>query len=501
MIAPTMFTVIPEPELVFGVGRAGADGQIRDPQRGLSTHGPYSHRLGRPWHPPKVRLLPVAAESDWDTCLSAVNRLNDFERMPQLTARLRTDYPGFDSTFRCPITIDTGLPSQRISDAAFESALSASSASVGYRRVLDICDEAIANLGLTGSHEVVLLQLPAAIIDRFRRLDPEYRPLTPSRPPKRDKLQMLLFEDLTQSVEDDRAEETLYHDLRRSLKVRCMRRKIALQIVTSAFVTEDEACPWAYKLWNISTSIFCKAGGIPWRLANAEDVAYCGIRFGIQRTSSGQEILVGLAQVVNANGQLVAVKAGAATRSQRRSESGYYLGREQARQLIRSALSDFESVVGRLPRRVVIHKSSPFKAEEVAGMEEAASGIRNLDLVYLKEGCGIRLLPERGQPADRGTALPTSDRSMLLYTSGHVPEFEKYGGLHVPTPIELVVFRSDRPMIALANDVLKLTKMNWNSTVFDCRLPSTFDNATEMIGMMKELGPNERLDPDIRYYI
>jgi len=50
-------------------------------------------------------------------------------------------------------------------------------------------------------------------------------------------------------------------------------------------------------------------------------------------------------------------------------------------------------------------------------------------------------------------------------------------------------------------DILRLTKMDWNSTVYDPFLPCTFANATEMIGMMKELREHEALDPNLRYYI
>ncbi len=67
--------------------------------------------------------------------------------------------------------------------------------------------------------------------------------------------------------------------------------------------------------------------------------------------------------------------------------------------------------------------------------------------------------------------------------------------------MEIVRARSTRPLRSLAIDVLRLTKMNWNSTVYDPMLPCTFSNATEMIGMMKEMNENESLDANVRYYI
>src|SRR5688572_21939562 len=93
------FIILPEPELSFG--SAGPAPQLaRDPQKGLLDHGPYSLRLGKPWHPNVVRLFPIASEDDWTVCIEAVKRLEDFERIPKVAAKLRADYPGFEQAFR-----------------------------------------------------------------------------------------------------------------------------------------------------------------------------------------------------------------------------------------------------------------------------------------------------------------------------------------------------------------------------------------------------------------
>lgn len=491
-----LFTVLPEPNLRFGP-TGGKNEERHDPQCGLLEHGPYSLRLGNRWHPSRVVVYPVASTVEWTTCLEALRRLEDFARMDAKSARVRADFPGFSNVFRTILTIEADQRRQSIPHEEFAKALATSSPAAGYKMALMAITEALDRLGDIGPHGVVFLQLPADIVDKFHRFDPDFKPVG-ERPKRRDKHQMLLFEEL---LGEEEQAETLYHDLRRSIKAICMRRKVAIQLVTSNFVNEDEDCPWAGKLWNISTSIFCKAGGLPWRLATDEDVAYCGVRFGISKSGVGQSVLVGLAQLVNASGELVALQSGQASRGSRRSEVGYYLTRDQARTLMIKALRDFESVVGRLPQRVVVHKSSPFKAEEIDGMEQAASGIRELDLVYLKLSNTIRLLPDRGLPADRGSMVPTTEGSALLYTCGNVPQFSKWRGMHVPRPLEMVRARANRPLRSLAVDVLRLTKMDWNSTVYDPFLPCTFANATEMIGMMKELRENEALDPNLRYYI
>jgi hypothetical protein len=275
----------------------------------------------------------------------------------------------------------------------------------------------------------------------------------------------ILLEEL-EHADAGEPEETLFHDLRRSIKVMSMRMDIACQIVTDNFIDEDPGQPWAGKLWNIGTSIFCKAGGIPWRVVTNENVAYCGVRFGVTKDRKGQSILVGLAQVFNGAGELVALRAGQAMKKQSRSERGYYLSQEQARNLLSGAIADYQVVTGKLPDRVVVHKSSPYKGDEIQGMEEAAGGVRELDLIFIKAGAGLRLIPDRGQPADRGTVVPTSADSALVYTTGFQGETGKWRGKHVPKPYEIVRFKSARSLVENARDLLRLTKMNWNTTLY-----------------------------------
>src|SRR5205085_1434712 len=106
-----------------------------DPQKGLLAHGPYGLRLGSRWHPTSVSLYTVASESDWDTCVSAASRLQDFERMEKVSARTRVDYPGFRQAFNSDLKIVSNRARQCIPDAEFAEALSMASPAAGYRKV------------------------------------------------------------------------------------------------------------------------------------------------------------------------------------------------------------------------------------------------------------------------------------------------------------------------------------------------------------------------------
>lgn len=494
------YAVIPEPILDFGQSRTG-EARATDPQRGLEQFGPYSTRLGGKWHPAVTTVVPIAATDDWDSVVAGLSRLTEFQRIEDPTSAARTDYPGFQSAFRSRLVIDTGHApaAQRLDASELVAALALPSAADGYRRILAVLDRSLSQLGAVGESAVVVIYLPRAVIDRFRRFTPDFRLVTEEEMGHASGPTRVFLEEVDRPEGD--VEATLFHDLRRSIKVMCMRRSIACQILTDNFLHEDPDVPWAGKLWNVGTSLFCKGGGIPWRVVTDENVAYCGIRFGVTKDRGGQSILVGLAQVFNAAGELVALRAGRALKGRSRSERGYYMSQGQARSLLSDAVADYQGVTGRLPDRIVIHKSSPYKPEEVQGLEEAAAGVRELDLIYLKAGAGLRLIPDRGQPADRGTVVPTSGDSALVYTTGYEEETGKWRGKHVPKPYEIVRFKSTRSLVENARDVLRMTKMNWNTTLNYRREPCTFTNATEVIGMMKELRDDDVLKPSIKYYI
>ncbi len=78
---------------------------------------------------------------------------------------------------------------------------------------------------------------------------------------------------------------------------------------------------------------------------------------------------------------------------------------------------------------MVVHKTSPFTPEEVAGFELALDEGMRLDLVSMTQGSDLRFLRPGVNPPLRGTYIKLSDHETLLFTVGYVPEFRDYPGL------------------------------------------------------------------------
>lgn len=301
-ISTAHFTVIDEPWLEFGKARAKRDPFGRDPQLGLIEFGPYSLQLGGRWHPRETHLIPVSAESDFDEVASITKSLTEFERVQTPGTYARTDFPGYDAAFRSELKVHCDVDGQRISDSLFSESLKNRSVKDGFNDIVSGLNAAIEStskkVGIPNA--IVVVYLSRDIVTQFRRLTPSFKAITPKKkrqPKNTGSSQLLLFDELNEPEEQETSEESLYHDLRRALKTRAMQSGTPLQILTDSFLTDEPSQPWAGKYWNVSCSLFAKAGGIPWRLPTEENIAHCGIRFGVSTNTSGVKILVGVAQV------------------------------------------------------------------------------------------------------------------------------------------------------------------------------------------------------------
>jgi len=70
-------------------------------------------------------------------------------------------------------------------------------------------------------------------------------------------------------------------------------------------------------------------------------------------------------------------------------------------------------------------------------------------------------------PPLRGTFLELEQNKFALYTRGSVEFFATYPGMYVPQALGIRSKRPIRGRFFLAQEILALTKMNWNNTQFD----------------------------------
>lgn len=86
-------------------------------------------------------------------------------------------------------------------------------------------------------------------------------------------------------------------------------------------------------------------------------------------------------------------------------------------------------------------------------------------------------------------------------TRGSVPYYGTYPGLRIPRPLLLVPHEnSDSALPRLAEEMLALTKVNWNTTQFDQKMPAPIKAARDVGRILKHIEYGAAISPDFRKY-
>jgi hypothetical protein len=113
----------------------------------------------------------------------------------------------------------------------------------------------------------------------------------------------------------------------------------------------------------------------------------------------------------------------------------------------------------------------------------------------------IRLFRNGVYPPLRGMCLSLDDRQQILYTKGSVEFFATYPGMYMPRTLRITADKVENTPRFLAEEVLALTKMNWNDTQFDGGLPITIRAAREVGDILKYAGPADAIPPHYSFYM
>lgn len=316
------------------------------------------------------------------------------------------------------------------------------------------------------------------------------------------------------SEETEDAEEPqtsrLVYDYRDMLKARMMALRKPIQIIRPGTYDESKLRQQkkrpdrvltpqheATRAWNIFTALYYKAGGTPWRIvreSSALTACYVGVSF--YETFEGDALRTSIAQVFNERGEGVIVRGGAAKIS--KEDRQPHLAGDDAAALLTNALRRYREVHKTLPARVVVHKSSGFDADELAGFLHAldAEKIDQADLLSFGKSY-IRLSRSGTYPPLRGTMVSLSDEHHILYTKGSVDFFRTWPGMHIPTPRAFKVAQAESTPRFLAQEIMSLTKMNWNNSQFDGSDPITLRAAREVSRVLRYC--DDDVTPETRY--
>jgi hypothetical protein len=227
--------------------------------------------------------------------------------------------------------------------------------------------------------------------------------------------------------------------------------------------------------WKLGTASYYKSGGRPWQLANIRGgVCYVGLVYKQLPKLGDIQHACCAAQMFLSDGEGIVFR-GALGPWYQPDTRQFHLDRPAAQQLISMVLSEYRLRHPKEPAELFIHAKASFSDEEWAGFSEACKGLTtNLVGVQIADAWDYLKLFRRGSyPTIRGTAMLTSNRAAFLWTSGYVPRLDTYMGPDTPNPLLVSVRRGDANIETVLADILSLTKINFNSCLFNDRQPVT----------------------------
>ncbi len=315
--------------------------------------------------------------------------------------------------------------------------------------------------------------------------------------------------------EDDTEETEAVLDFHHLLKAKCMElnKAVPIQIVLPETYTgkgrrrkqrperhrrlQDEAT----RAWNLHTALYYKANGIPWRMKRlSTQLTTCFVGVSFYKTLDQQKVHTSSAQVFNERGEGFVVRGGPAKFD--KNDRQPHLAGDDAFRLLTDALDRYWQEHHNRPARVALHKTSRFTDAESNGFLQAASAkqVHSIDLMTVDRSF-TRLFRAGQYPTLRGTFLTLDDKSHRLYTRGSVDFFATYPGMYVPRSLEICCQAVEQTPRFLAEEILSLTKMNWNNTQFDGFSPITVRAARQVGNILKYIGEDGRVQPRYSYYM
>lgn len=491
--------VLREPMLEFGNGVGGVDPRLAMKMSG--AYGGFADKSER------IELGLVCLREEVQAIKNWFASMRGLLLGEEANAERFREFPGTEKVYGCAYEIPDKFI--RTIEPHEYAAHASRHPNERFEGMLDLYSRKIESLFNDVRPQVVLVGLPEAEAE-LRMFNPRLsikERAALERLQRDDDAQMELFapdpDELKRMAElKPHADELLFRNFYRALKARMMQspNAIPLQVVREHTYREDKAQQSAAtRAWNLSVSLFYKAGNMPWRPKELpQNFCFVGISFHYLKRQTGDIIYASVAQAFSSTVQPFVLKGAHVPPDQVRYRQPY-LNTEQAHDLIRRVIESYEMLAGVKPDRVVIHKTSRYQEEEIEGFRSALGLVPAMDLIWLAP-TGFRLVKKGSEEAWRGTLVDVDGRDHYLFTTGFVPWWKEYPGPYIPSPIQ---FGSVGPtdLKARAKEILALTKMNWNSSDGLARFPITISFARRVGAVVTEIADDPNPNPSYRFYM
>ena len=440
---------VEEPRLIFSGNKTHVH-----PIQGLIEHRPYDHALVQSGFTRSVRLGIVCPRAETQALQSFLSQISQTHPPAQTERDYLVDFPGFQGAYGLPIEIPEPGSSGWVS-----------------------CPEPSSNDPQAGSLEL------ASLINRsVETLDASCKP----------SVTLIFIPHRWQHLRGFRTDEERF-DLHDFVKAFCVQRGVATQFLEEHTLSLNQKCRiW----WWLSLAFYAKSLMTPWVLDGLDsDTAFVGLGFSIDHLAErGRHVVLGCSHIYSARGEGLQYRLSKIDNPIIR-RSNPFMPEEDAQKLGETIRQLFFESRGKLPRRVVIHKRTPFIQSERAGLLSGLSGVEQIELLEIQIDDALRYVAsaqrsdgkiyENNYPVRRGSTIKLDDHTALAWVHGSTdannPRFTYFQGKRrIPAPLYIKRHAGCSDLIMIAEEIIGLSKMNWNSFDLYTKMPATVNSSNEI---------------------
>lgn len=446
-----------EPNLEFLDKSSGFFTTDFHPMRGLIKNKPYDFPLNGNVFDAEINLGIICPRKHKSALYNFLNRLNTKQVAGTSNPDYLIDYPGFTNAYGIPLNlpdIDSGL-----------------------------WQDTDINLPISD-----LMQSANELAEKIKRAIDQLETVN-------KKLVLVIFIPTEWNIISDINKEHEHFDLHDYIKAYAAQKQIATQFIQESTLSDNLICQVN---WWLSLSFYVKAQRTPWILNGLEsNTAFVGIGYSVNRRKDKSKVVLGCSHIYNSLGQGLKYRLSRVEDCYFDKQNNPYLSYQDAYKFGTLVRELFFNTMGEIPKRVVVHKRTHFKQDEIKGIVDSLkkSGIQQIDLIEVnfEENARFVSLYTKGEllqpgmfPLSRGSCFLLNSSTALLWTHGIVPSVKAdtrsyyLGGKNIPIPLKIKKHYGLSNISTVATEILGLTKMNWNSFDLYSKLPTTIQTSNEI---------------------
>jgi argonaute-like protein implicated in RNA metabolism and viral defense len=298
------------------------------------------------------------------------------------------------------------------------------------------------------------------------------------------------------------------------VKAYAVQTGVSTQFLREDTLTDPSSCRvW----WWLSIALYAKSMRTPWVLdALDPDTAFVGLGFSINtKAKRGEQVVLGCSHLYNSRGEGLQFRLGK-IENPVIIKGNPFMSKEDARRTGETIRQLFFDARRKLPKRVVLHKLTPFKKDEREGLMEGLEGVDEIEMIEVYVDNALRyvssVVSENGKfgpdgyPIRRGSVLKLDDHTALLWVHGVTdavkPNWRYYQGKRrIPSPMVIKRHSGRSDLRLVAQELLGLSKMDLNSGDMYARLPATVFSSRSIARIGSLLKPTSAISYDYRLFI